>query len=114
MYAARLATALRARTGAQIFGMGGSRMAEAGVELVADYHEVAVVGITEVLHKIPMVVSVQRRLAREARRRRPALASSWTRQEHIWALRGGLKMREFPSATSSGRKYGHGARGVFA
>ena len=74
MYAARLATALRARTGAQIFGMGGSRMAEAGVELVADYHEVAVVGITEVLHKIPTVVSVQRRLAREARHRRPALA----------------------------------------
>jgi lipid-A-disaccharide synthase len=74
MYAARLATALRARTGAQIFGMGGSRMAEAGVELIADYHEVAVVGITEVLHKIPTVVSVQRRLAREARRRRPALA----------------------------------------
>ena len=74
MYAAQLATALRARTGAQFFGMGGSRMAEAGVELVADYHEVAVVGITEVLHKIPTVVSVQRRLAREAGRRRPALA----------------------------------------
>ena len=74
MYAARLATALQARTGAQIFGMGGPRMAEAGVELVADYHEVAVVGITEVLHKIPTVVGVQRRLAREAKRRRPALA----------------------------------------
>src|SRR5271168_4122657 len=74
MYAARLATDLRARTGAQIFGMGGPRMAEAGVDLVADYHEVAVVGITEVLHKIPTVVSVQRRLAREAERRRPALA----------------------------------------
>jgi lipid-A-disaccharide synthase len=74
MYAARLATALRARTGAQMFGMGGSRMAEAGVELVADYHEVAVVGITEVLHKIPTVISVQRRLAREAARRRPVLA----------------------------------------
>src|SRR5580700_6387243 len=74
MYAARLATALRARTGAKFFGMGGPRMAEAGVELVADYHEVAVVGITEVLHKIPTVVSVQRKLAREARHRRPALA----------------------------------------
>src|SRR6202162_5142816 len=74
MYAARLVTALRERTHARFFGMGGPRMAEAGVELVADYHEVAVVGITEVLHKIPTVVSVQRRLAREARRRRPALA----------------------------------------
>jgi lipid-A-disaccharide synthase len=74
MYAARLATALRERTGATFFGMGGARMKEAGVELIADYHEVAVVGIAEVLHKIPAVIGVQRRLAREAARRRPSLA----------------------------------------
>lgn len=74
MYGARLAKALRERTGAKLFGMGGPRMAEAGVELIADYHEVAVVGIAEVLHKIPTVIRVQRRLAREAVRRRAALA----------------------------------------
>ena len=74
MYGARLAKDLRERTGARLFGMGGPRMAEAGVELIADYHEVAVVGITEVLHKIPTVVGVQRRLAREAVRRRASLA----------------------------------------
>ena len=74
MYAARLATALQSRTGAHLFGMGGPRMAEAGVELIADYHEVAVVGISEVLHKIPSVIGVQRRLAREAARRRASLA----------------------------------------
>ncbi len=74
MYAARLATALRARTGAKFFGMGGPRMREAGVELIADYHEVAVVGITEVLHKIPAVIGVQNRLAREAAKRGAALA----------------------------------------
>jgi lipid-A-disaccharide synthase len=74
MYAARLATALRARTGARLFGMGGKRMAEAGVELIVDYHEVAVVGISEVLHKIPTVIGVQRRLAGEAARRGAALA----------------------------------------
>ena len=74
MYAARLATALRARTGANFFGMGGPRMAEAGVELIADYHEVAVVGIAEVLHKIPTVIGVQNRLKREAKRRNAALA----------------------------------------
>lgn len=74
MYAAQLATALRKRTGANLFGMGGKRMAEAGVELIADYHEVAVVGITEVLHKIPTVIGVQRRLAREAMRRKADLA----------------------------------------
>ncbi len=74
MYAARLARDLRERTGARIFGMGGPRMAEAGVELIADYHEVAVVGIAEVLHKIPSVVNVQNRLAREAVRRNANLA----------------------------------------
>jgi lipid-A-disaccharide synthase len=74
MYAARLATALRARTGARLFGMGGKQMAEAGVELIADYHQVAVVGISEVLHKIPTVVGVQRKIASEAVRRRAALA----------------------------------------
>jgi lipid-A-disaccharide synthase len=74
MYAARLATALRQRTGAQLFGMGGPRMAEAGVELIADYHEVAVVGIAEVLHKIPTVIRVQNRIAKEAAKRGAALA----------------------------------------
>lgn len=74
MYAARLVTALHARTGARFFGMGGPRMAEAGVELIADYHEVAVVGIAEVLHKVPAVVSVQQRLATAAVKREAALA----------------------------------------
>ncbi len=74
MYAARLARAIRERTGAQLFGMGGPRMAEAGVELIADYHQVAVVGIAEVLHKIPTVVRVQNQLAREAARRKASLA----------------------------------------
>ena len=32
MYAARLVTALRERTQARFFGMGGPRMAEAGVD----------------------------------------------------------------------------------
>jgi lipid-A-disaccharide synthase len=82
MYAARLATAMRTRLGAQatgstnakFFGMGGPRMAEAGVELVADYHEVAVVGISEVLHKIPTVIGVQNRLKRAAQKRGAKLA----------------------------------------
>lgn len=74
MYAARLVRELGARTGAHFFGMGGPRMAEAGVELVAESREVAVVGIAEVLHKIPAVIGVQRRLVHEAVRRRAALA----------------------------------------
>src|SRR4029077_16741190 len=74
MYAARLAAALRARTGAQLFGMGGPRMAGAGVELIADYRQVAVVGLSEVLHKIPSVIRLQGKLAQEAVRRGATLA----------------------------------------
>jgi len=49
-------------------------MAEAGVDVILDYHKVAVVGITEVLHKIPTVVRVQNRLAVEAAKRGASLA----------------------------------------
>lgn len=74
MYAARLALALRKRTGAHLFGMGGPRMREAGVELVADASEIAVVGITEVLHRLPAVWRAWRTLEGEAAGRNPALA----------------------------------------
>ena len=74
MYAARLATALRQRTGATIFGMGGSRMREAGVELIIDAKEIAVLGITEVIHKVPTVLKILRRLRNEAARRKPAIS----------------------------------------
>lgn len=74
MYAARLSEALRKRTAAHLFGMGGPKMRAAGVELVADASEIAVVGITEVLRKLPAVWRSWRRLEREAKRRRPALA----------------------------------------
>ncbi|HLW43325.1 MAG TPA: lipid-A-disaccharide synthase [Candidatus Acidoferrales bacterium] len=74
MYAAQLARALQARTGAHLFGMGGPKMREAGVEIIADASEIAVVGITEVLHRLPAVWRAWRKLEREAARRKPALA----------------------------------------
>jgi lipid-A-disaccharide synthase len=49
-------------------------MAEAGVELIADSREVAVVGLSEALGKISSVISVQRRLTREAGQRHASLA----------------------------------------
>lgn len=73
MYAARLANVLTTRTKAHLFGMGGPKMHEAGVELVADASEIAVVGITEVLRRLPAVWRAWRRLEAEAARRRPAL-----------------------------------------
>ena len=55
MYAARLAAELAQRTGAHLFGMGGERMAEAGVELIAHSSDVAVSGISEVWNKLPVL-----------------------------------------------------------
>ena len=74
MYAARLATALRARADVQLFGMGGPRMREAGVELVADCSEVALVGIVEIAKKYPALRRVWKRILNEAERRKPRLA----------------------------------------
>lgn len=74
MYGAQLARALRQLVPeVTLFGIGGERMREAGVELVAHIQELAVVGITEVVAHLPRVYQIFRRMAREIARRRPAL-----------------------------------------
>jgi lipid-A-disaccharide synthase len=74
MYAARLATALRERGDVHLFGMGGPRMREAGVELVADCSEVSLVGIVEIAKKYPALKRVWKRLLGEAEKRKPRFA----------------------------------------
>jgi lipid-A-disaccharide synthase len=74
MYAARLAAALKQRADFAIFGMGGPQMRDAGVEIVADYSEVSVVGITEIVTHLPSLVRAMRRLVYEAERREPPFA----------------------------------------
>jgi lipid-A-disaccharide synthase len=74
MYAARLAEALQRRAPMTLFGLGGERMREAGVELTADYHKIAAMGLAEVAGKIPRALRILRRLEKEAVRRKPALS----------------------------------------
>lgn len=74
MYAAQLAAELKKRLDAEIFGLGGPQMRAEGVDVVTDYHEVSVVGITEILGHLPSLIRAMRRLVSEARRRKPALA----------------------------------------
>jgi len=74
MYAARLATALKQRVDVALFGMGGPQMRAAGVEIITDYSEVSVVGITEVLKRLPSLIRAMRYLVDEAQRRKPPLA----------------------------------------
>lgn len=74
MYAARLATALKNRLDVSLFGMGGPQMRAADVDVVTDYHEVSVVGITEILSHLPSLVRAMRHLVSEAARRKPHFA----------------------------------------
>ncbi len=74
MYAARLAEALKRRLDVELFGMGGPLMRAAGVEIVTDYSEVAVVGITEIVKHLPSLLRAMDRLVEAAEKRRPTLA----------------------------------------
>jgi len=53
MYAARLAAALRRRADVDLFGMGGPRMREAGVDTVVDAADGGVLGVVEIVRKLP-------------------------------------------------------------
>jgi lipid-A-disaccharide synthase len=74
MYAARLALALRQRMDVDLFGMGGPKMREAGVDTVVDAAEVGVLGVVEIVHKLPALRRAWRRLISEIDRRRPTIA----------------------------------------
>jgi lipid-A-disaccharide synthase len=75
IFGAGLAAALRARLGeVTIFGCGGEEMRRAGVDTVIDLSEFAMVGITEVVSRLPRAYRASRRLMQETRRRHPAIA----------------------------------------
>ena len=74
MYAARLATALKKRLDVALFGMGGPQMREAGIDVITDFREVAVVGITEILRHLPALIRAMRHLVSEAALRKPKFA----------------------------------------
>jgi lipid-A-disaccharide synthase len=74
LHGAALAAAIQRRwPGAKLFGLGGPRMAEAGVELLADFRRLAVMGFAEVIGQIPFFLRLLRQLRSELDARRPDL-----------------------------------------
>src|SRR5690606_20654746 len=72
LYAAALARELRALDpGIRIVALGGSRLRDAGVELLADYHGISVTGLSEALRVVPRSLALIRELADAAERIRP-------------------------------------------
>ena len=78
-YGALLADALQKQLAASgqtasFFGMGGERMAAAGVECFVRSEEMAVMGLTEVVRHLPRIWREYRRLKQSIRDRRPSVA----------------------------------------
>src|SRR5690242_15556569 len=74
-YGAQLIESLRQLApGAAFFGMGGNQMREAGCDLLVDAHEVAVVGLVEVVKHLPAIRKRFKGLVAEAARRKPDAA----------------------------------------
>src|SRR2546425_10790328 len=72
LHGGALAAALRRLAPeARLFGMGGERMASAGVELLADARDMAVVGVTEAGRRVPPLPHPPARLRQAVRSPRP-------------------------------------------
>ena len=73
-HAAHLVAAIRERLPrAQFFGVGGEAMAAQGVRILCPASELAVVGLSEVVRHLPVVVRALRDLGRALKRERPHL-----------------------------------------
>jgi len=96
-HGAGLALALRARgLDAELFGIGGPAMAAAGVELRHGYGELAVVGLTEALTRLPRALALWRETAREIRRDPPDLFVPIDAPEFNLRLAGAAARRGVP------------------
>jgi lipid-A-disaccharide synthase len=75
IYGGALAQALKTRMAeAKVFGCGGEAMRAAGVETIVDIHQVALIGISEVVSGLPKAYRAIQHLAGEAAQRKPAAA----------------------------------------
>jgi lipid-A-disaccharide synthase len=74
-YGAAVVRAFRAlNPEAKFFGVGGTNMTAAGVEVLVPMEDLAVMGLAEIIGDIPRIRRILRRLEAEARVRRPAAA----------------------------------------
>jgi len=75
VYGAALAEALKKRAAnVEIFGCGGEAMRAAGVNTLVDIHQVALIGISEVVSGLPKAYRAMQDLVAEAARCKPAAA----------------------------------------
>jgi lipid-A-disaccharide synthase len=81
----------------EVFGVGGDRMRAAGCDTVVDAKDLAVVGITEILSRLPKILGLYRRLIAEADRRKPDLAIVIDSPAFNWRVARQMKRRGIPT-----------------
>ncbi len=75
LHAARVLEELkRLRPGVTAFGVGGPRLRAAGLEALYPAEDISVMGLVEVLPRIPRILSILRGLGRAAAERKPRVA----------------------------------------
>jgi lipid-A-disaccharide synthase len=80
----------------EFFGAGGERMRAAGCEIVVDAKDLAVVGITEVLSRLPKILGLYRKLIRAVDEKRPALAVVIDAPAFNWRVARQMRKRGIP------------------
>jgi lipid-A-disaccharide synthase len=80
----------------EFFGAGGERMRAAGCEIIVDAKELAVVGITEILSRLPKILELYRNLIRSADEKRPGLAVVIDSPAFNWRVARQMRKRGIP------------------
>ncbi|HMB84423.1 MAG TPA: lipid-A-disaccharide synthase [Terriglobales bacterium] len=80
----------------EFFGAGGERMRAAGCEIVVDAKDLAVVGITEVLNRLPKILGLYRKLIHAADEKRPDLAVVIDAPAFNWRVARQMRRRGIP------------------
>ena len=97
LYGAGLIAAMRRQDAAlEFFGAGGERMRAAGCDIVVDAKDLAVVGITEILSRLPKILSLYRKLIAAADQREPDLAVMIDSPAFNWRVARQMHKRGIP------------------
>jgi lipid-A-disaccharide synthase len=80
----------------EFFGAGGERMRAAGCEIIVDAKDLAVVGITEILSRLPTILGLYRKLIRSADEKHPALAVVIDSPAFNWRVARQMRRRGIP------------------
>jgi lipid-A-disaccharide synthase len=97
MYGAQLIEALhRLEPSIDFFGVGGERMRSAGCDTVVDAKDLAVVGISEIVSRLPKILVCYRHLISEADKRKPDLAIMIDSPAFNWRVARQMHKRGIP------------------